>query len=150
MNRDEQRDEQRERADRRFEAAIAASGARDPREFYRDRLRALREADASAFREAVHYYESELIPAVAAEDSDPLGEWLEYGRVLAALSAAGETIQVDPSGRAAPYTRPVPGDHLVLHVPTSSRESALPVGLPPELSPAQRATYALLVERRTG
>lgn len=144
------KDEQRELADRRFEAAIAESGARDPREYYRDRLRLLREADSAAFREAVHYYESRLIPTVAEEDSDPLGEWLEYGRMLAALSTPGETIQVDPSGRAGPYTRPIPGDHLVLHLPTSSREPVVPVGLPPELSPAQRATYTLLVERRTG
>lgn len=144
------RDEQRERADRRFEAAITASGARDPREFYRERLRLLREADPAAFREAVHYYESRLIPRVAEEDSDALGEWLEYGRVLAALTAPGETVQIDPSGRAEPYARPVPGDHLVLHLPTSSREPVVPVGLPPELSPAQRTTYTLLVDRRTG
>jgi hypothetical protein len=142
-------EELKERAERRFEEARAAAGARDPREFYRQRLRELRARDHAAFAEAVRHYEKVLMPAVAEPDSDPIGEWLEYGRVLASLTAAGETVQIDPSGRAAPYARPVPNDHLVLHMPGSARETGIPVGLPPELSPAQRAAYALLVERRT-
>lgn len=142
-------DEVKERAERRFEEARAAAGARDPREFYRQRLRELRARDQAAFAEAVRHYEEVLIPAVAEPDSDPVGEWLEYGRVLANLMAAGETLQIDPSGGASPYARPVPGDHMVLHMPTAARETGIPVGLPPELSAPQRAAYALLVERRT-
>lgn len=133
-------------ADQRFEQALAERGARDPREFYRAALRELRERDAGAFRRALHYYENELIPRVAAPDSDPLAEWLEYGRVLAALRAPGRTVQIDATGRAEPYARPVPTDRLVLHLPDSTREPALLVGLPPELSAAQRASFELLVK----
>lgn len=142
-------DEVKERAELRFEEARAASGARDPRDFYRTRLRELRERDPAAFAQAVRHYEDVLIPAVAEPGSDPLGEWLEYGRVLAGLIAGGETVQIDPSGRAAPYAPPVPHDHFVVHIPTSAREPGIPVGLPPQLSRAQRASYTLLVERRT-
>lgn len=135
----------RERADRRFEQALQATGARDPRDFYRERLKQLRERDADAFRQALQHYESRLIPRVAAEDSDPVAEWLEYGRVLAQLLAAGRTVQIDASGRARDYAPPVPHEHLVLHLPDSTRDAALVIGLPAELSPAQRATYDLLV-----
>lgn len=138
----------RAQADRRFEAALAARGARDPREFYRDQLRALRERDQPAFEQAVRYYERTLIPNVAREDSDPLAEWLEYGRVLAELTAPGRTVQVDPSGAATAYEPPVPVDRLVLHLPAASREAAAPIGLPARLSPAQRATFDLLVRGR--
>jgi hypothetical protein len=137
--------ELRSLADRRFEAALARAAARDPREFYRQQLRALREANPVAYREAVAYYECQLIPAVAADDSDPLREWLEYGRLLAQLALAGRTVQIDPTGRAQDYAAPVPEDHLVLHLPHSPRGPVLVVGLPATLSAAQRATYQLLV-----
>lgn len=133
-------------ADRRFAQALARTGARDPRDFYRQRLRALRDRDEDAFRIALDYYENRLVPAVADGASDPVAEWLEYGRLLAQLTADGQTVQVDATGRAAPYAPPVPVDHMVLHLPTASREPALPVGLPPQLSPAQRATFELLVK----
>lgn len=137
----------RARADERFQEALAASGARDPRDFYRKQLRELKAADANAYRRALAYYEERLTPAVAAGDSDPLGEWLEYGRVLATLFAAGRTVQIDPTGRAADYARPVPRDHLVLHLPERANQAAIVVGLPGELSPAQRASFDLLVKR---
>lgn len=142
-------DQLKEQAERRFEEARVASGARDPRDFYRRRLRELRARDQAAFDEAVRHYDEVLIPAVAEPGSDPLAEWLEYGRLLASLTAPGETVQIDGSGRAAPYTRPAPLDHLVLHMPSSAREPGIAVGIPPELSPAQRAAYALLVDRKT-
>lgn len=142
-------DELRQRANRRFERALEESGARDPRDFYRDRLRDLRARDEEAFLRAVEHYEQKLLPAVAEETSDPLVEWLEYGRLLAELTSPGKTVQIDPSGRAVAYEPPVPHDHLVLHLPDSSRERAVPVGLPASLSPAQSATYQLLVKRST-
>lgn len=138
------------RADERFARAIAASGARDPRDFYRERLRELRARDETAYARAVDYYENRLLPAVARDDSDPVAEWLEYGRVLAQLTVDGTPTQVDPSGRSHPYAPPVPPDHLVLHLPTSTRERALVIGLPAQLSPAQRATYELLVKGSLG
>lgn len=140
----------RERADRRFEQALRETGARDPRDFYRERLRELKEADPGAFRRALAYYEERLTPAVAAEGSDPLAEWLEYGRFLAELAAPGKTVQVDPTGRSRGYAPPVPRDHLVLHLPASPGGRALVVGLPHELSPAQRATFGLLVKGSRG
>ena len=138
------------RADERFARAIAASGARDPRDFYRERLRELRERDEKAFARALDYFETRLLPAVARDDSDPVAEWLEYGRVLAQLTVEGTPAQIDPTGRSHPYAPPVPLDHLVLHLPTSTRERALVIGLPAELSPAQRATYELLVRGSLG
>lgn len=137
----------RERADRRFEEALQTAGARDPRDFYRARLRELKERDPASYRRAVAYYEERLIPAVAEEGSDPLAEWLEYGRVLVSLSAPGRTVQIDPTGRASDYARPVPADALVLHLPAGAGEAALVLGIPAKLSPAQRASYDLLVKK---
>lgn len=143
-------DRTREQAEERFARALRDAGARDPRDFYRERLRELRERDEAAFRRALDYYETRLIPAVADPGSDPLAEWLEYGLLLAQLTTDGRPVQVDPTGKAHPYAPPVPPDHLVLHLPTSAREPALPVGIPPRLSPAQRATYELLVRQTMG
>lgn len=140
----------RARAEARYLEALERAGARDPREYYRDRLRELRARDAGAYQRALEHYERRLLPAVARGDSDPLAEWLEYGRLLAELTAGGRTVQVDASGRAHPYAPPAPADALVLHLPTAAREPALLVGLPRRLSPAQRATYELLVRRSGG
>ena len=137
----------RARADERFEQALKERGARDPRDFYRKQLVELKAANADAFRRALAYFEQRLIPAVAAPDSDPIGEWLEYGRVLASLFAPGRTVQIDPAGRAADYARPVPPDALVLHLPEQASRPAIIVGLPLELSPAQRANFNLLVRQ---
>jgi hypothetical protein len=135
----------RENAETRLLQALQERGARDPRGFYRERLRALRDADPPAYQRAVEHFETRLVPAVGSGDTDPLGEWLEYGRFLAELTAPGRTVQIDPSGEARDYAPPVPDDHLVLHLPDSTRAPALVVGLPPELSPPQRAAYELLV-----
>ena len=138
--------ERRVRAEQHFVEALRRTGARDPRDFYRDRLRLLRAREEELFQRGVQYYEGRLIPATAQEHSDPLAEWMEYGRFLAELMAPGRTVQIDPTGRAQPYAPPVPIDQLVLHLPNSARERALVVGLPPELSPAQRASFDLLVK----
>ncbi len=137
--------ETRNAAERRFAEALKVTGARDPRDFYRERLRELRSSDQRAFQRAMDHFEQVLLPAVARENSDPVGEWLEYGCLLAALVEPGSAVRIDPTGRSRPYARPVPLEELVLHLPTSGKKKALAVGLPPELSPAQRATYALLV-----
>jgi hypothetical protein len=134
----------RQRAEQRMDQAVAA-GARDPRDQYRQRLQALKERDRAAYARASAYYLEELVPAVAG-DADPLEEWLEYGRVLAELTAPGRTVQIDPQGLAAPYARPVPADALVLHLPAAN-QPAIAVGIPPALSPAQRASFDLLVKR---
>jgi hypothetical protein len=137
----------RARADQRFEQALKETGARDPRDFYRKQLVELKSASADAFRRALAYFEDRLIPAVAAEGSDPVDEWLEYGRVLATLAAPGRTVVIDAEGGARDYERPVPPGSLVLHLPERTAQPAIVVGIPNELSPAQRASFDLLVRQ---
>jgi hypothetical protein len=142
--------EQRERADRRFDEARERTGARDPRDHFRKVLTELRASSPAAFKEALAYFNTRLIPAVADESSDAVAEWVEYGRVLATLQAKGRTVQIDASGLALPYAQPVPLDALVLHLPDSTAAKALVVSIPPTLSPAQRATFDLLVKQSDG
>lgn len=124
-----------------------AAGARDPREFYRERLRALRGEDPAAYREAVDYYENTLVPTVADPSSDPVAAWTDYGRRLAELAAEGRTVEIDASGRAVPFESPASPGALILHIPDGKGRAIL-VGLPTELSAAQRATYDWLVGGR--
>lgn len=135
-------------ADLRFEEALERAGARDPREFYRERLRELKGANSKGYDEAVVYYRTTLIPEIASGEVDPLAAWTEYGRRLAVALAPGRTVAVDGSGRADPYEAPAPIDRLVLHLPDDAGARALLVGLPPESTPPQRATYDLLVRGR--
>jgi hypothetical protein len=132
-------------ADKVLEAALAEAGARDPREFYRERLRELKRADQAEYESAVAYYRDTLIPEVVGGQRDPLDAWTEYGRRLAAALAPGRTVSVDGTGLAHEYLGPA-RDRLVLHLPDGKGVRALLVGLPTQLSPAQRATYAVLVE----
>ena len=131
-------------ADRMLESAIAESGARDPREVYRERLRELKHANPGGYDKAVEYYREVLIPEVASGNAHPLHAWTEYGRRLASMLAPGQTVNIDGSGRAQAYERPT-RDGLVLHFPDEKGSRALVVGLPDELSPAQRATFDVLV-----
>ena len=137
-----------EKADAAIEKALATSGARDPREFYRERLRELKQSSADAYEEAVAYYRDTLVPSVAGGSIDPLVAWTEYGRKLAELAAPGRTVSIDPTGRAEPYTSPVSQERLVLHMPDARKGRALLVALPPELSAAQHACYDWLVRGR--
>lgn len=139
-------DEERQaKAEERFEDALEESGARDPRDYYRERLRELKGEDPEAYERAVAHYADELIPSIAAGGADPLAAWQEYGRLIAELTAQGTTVEVDPSGRSHSYDPPAPTDRLVLHLPDEKRRRALLVSLPAEPSDAQRATYDLLV-----
>jgi hypothetical protein len=140
-------DAQAAAADEALEAALTAAGARDPREFYRERLRELKRADPSEYETAVTYYRDTLIPEVAEGTRDPLEAWTEYGRRLAAALAPGRTVSIDGTGLAHEYTGPQP-DLLILHLPDANGARALLVGLPRVLSDAQRATYDVLVEGR--
>ena len=132
-------------ADKALEAALATAGARDPREFYRERLKELKRANPTEYETAVAYYRDTLIPEVAGGSCDPLDAWTEYGRRLAVWLAPGRTISVDETGLAHEYGGPE-RNRLVLHLPDENGARALLVGLPASLSPAQRATYAVLVE----
>ena len=131
-------------ANENLEAALERTGARDPREFYRERLRELKRVSPDGYETAVAYYTDTLLPQVAGGDADPLECWTAYGLKLAEALSAGRTVAVDASGRAAPYEPPA-GDRLILHLPDENGARALLVGLPPELTEAQRATYDVLV-----
>ena len=135
-------DEMTQAADRALEAAMSETGARDPREFYRERLKELKQADPDAYQKAVTYYRETLIPSVAG-GAPALAAWTEYGRVLAETSAPGRTVSIDDTGRSHPYGGP-DLTRLVLHLPEKAGRALL-VALPPELSPAQRATFDVLV-----
>jgi hypothetical protein len=143
-------DDLRARADARFEQALKQAGARDPRTFYRDQLKELKAGSPDGFRRALRYFEETLIPTVADEASDPVAEWLEYGRMLASLAVPGRTVQIDGGGRARDYARPVPLESIVLHLPENASRPALVLGIPPKLTPAQRASYDLLVKQSNG
>ncbi|HSG07090.1 MAG TPA: hypothetical protein VLA36_01945 [Longimicrobiales bacterium] len=133
------------RADKRLEEALAREGARDPREFYRERLRELKQANPGGYAQAVAYYRDRLLPEVADGDGEPLSAWTEYGRRLAEALAPGRTVAVDGTGRSHAYAAPAPRDVLVLHFPEGKSTRAILVGLPSQLTSAQRATYDVLV-----
>ncbi len=131
-------------ADRIFEEALERTGARDPRQFYRERLLALKGSDPDGYATAVAYYRETLVPDIASGKAEPLGAWTEYGRILAEAVSQGRTVSVDSTGMAHPYEGP-DTERLILHLPKDGRR-ALVVALPASLSPPQLATYDVLVE----
>ncbi len=137
-----------DKADQIFEDALERTGAKDPREFYRKRLRELKAHDADAYREAVAYYENELVPSIAEAGDEPLMAWQRFGCRLAEWTVAGTPTEIDTTGQRHPYAPPTSADRMVLHIPEGSKGRALVIGLPPELSAAQLATYDLLVGGR--
>lgn len=137
-----------ETADRLLDEALKRQGARDPREFYRARLRDLRESDSDAYGRAVAYYRETLLPSIAEGGAEPLQAWASYGRALAELTAPGRTVAVDGTGRSRGVDGPGRLEELVLHLPEDRRVRAILVSLPPVLTPAQRATYDWLVSGR--
>jgi len=136
-------DEVTHQADEILEEALAATGARDPREFYRDQLRELKQRNPAGYEGAVRYYRDTLIPSVANREQPPLDAWTEYGRRLAVAIAPGSTVSIDETGKSLPFDGPRPGC-LVLHLPEGNGRALL-VGLPTALSAAQRASYDVLV-----
>ena len=137
-----------DRADQIFEDALGKTGAKDPREFYRKRLREMKAENPDAYGEAVAYYQNELVPSIAEAGDDPLMAWQRFGCRMAELTVTGTPIEIDTTGRRRPYAPPTPADRMVLHIPQGSKGRALIIGLPPELSAAQLATYDLLVAGR--
>ena len=135
-------------ADRALAEALERSGARDPRELSRERLRELRHNDVAAYEDAVTFYQETLVPTVASGETDPLLAWTEYSRKLAELAAPGRTVTIDTAGRSVAYEAPAPLEALLLHLPDAQNQKALVVGLPPELTGAQQAAYDWLVAGR--
>jgi len=135
-------------ADGLLEKAVSQQGARDPREACRVLLRELKARNREGYEQAVTHYEKSLLPAVAAGQAEPLAAWLDYARRLAGLIAPGRTVAVDAEGVARDCVPPISADRLVLHLPHEGVTAALVVALPATLSPAQQATYDLLVAGR--
>ncbi len=136
-------------ADARFAEALAAAGARDPRDYYRDRLRDLKRSNPEGYAEAVAYYRDTLIPSIAEGGAEPLAAWREYGLLIARTTAPGRTVAVDGTGRARPYEPPGEPSDMILHLPNNAKQGpALLVGLPPVLSEAQTATFDWLAAGR--
>lgn len=133
----------------RLEEALEARGLTDPRPLYRDLLRQLRQADATAYEQAVRRYEEELGPSADESEADggaAVGAWIGYGRWLADHLAPGRDVSVDREGRAAELGEDeVPPGALVLHLPDRRNRRALPLALPRDPSAAQSATLELLV-----
>ncbi|HEX7051526.1 MAG TPA: hypothetical protein VF188_15070 [Longimicrobiales bacterium] len=139
----------RRTADAHLQRALEREALRDPRHSYRDRLRLLRARSPETFEEARRYYEDVLLPRVAEEGADAVAEWLAYGCRLAALSGPGRIVAVDADGRARAAEPPLPHDRLLLHLPDDDAVPVLALNVPERLSPAQRATYDLLVAGKT-
>jgi hypothetical protein len=132
-------------ADRRFEAALESTGARDPRDFYRKALRELREVNPGGYDRAVSHFQDVLVPSIAMGEADPLWAWREYGLLIAEVTTVGRTVAIDETGRSQPFHSDAPMDRLVLHLPNARGGRAILVSLPPSPSLAQRAAYDLLV-----
>jgi hypothetical protein len=133
-------------ADRRFAARLRESGARDPRDFYRELLRRLKARDEAAYGKAVERFRDRVMTPVARDGVDPLEAWTLYGLSLARELHPGRTVVLDRAGRSIPFEPPPDHGSLILQLPDERRERAVPVSLPPDPSPAQRAALDLLVE----
>ena len=133
-------------ADRLLAEALDTSGERDPRDYYRSRLKELRVSNPEGYDAAIEYYQNKLIPPIASGEVEPLIAWMEYGKFLAESFTPGQTVSINQSGESHPYDPTTTSGKLVLHIPESGKGGrAILVGLPSELSPAQRATYDVLV-----
>lgn len=135
----------RARAEARLAEAARVQGIVDPRPSYRERLRQLREEQPQSFDRAVLHYEQEVLPALT--ERDPLPVWLEYGSYLASMTSPGDVVRIDEEGRAAAWT-PGSAAGLVLHIPGDTAAGVMVLSRPVEMSAAQTATVALLVERK--
>jgi len=138
-------EDHQEQADRRLAARLEETGAWDPRGTYRELLKRLKELDEDAYRAAVVRFRDEVLPAIAEEGGDPLQEWLEFGLFLAEQVAPGRTVLVEASGRSTRLASPGRWSDMLLRLPDTAKDRAIPLSVPPEPSPAQQATLDLLV-----
>lgn len=153
-------------AARRYEEALSRHGVRDLQPTCRDLLRRLKAEDERAYDEGVARYRETLLPTVASGEADPVGAWIDYGAWLCEKLGEGRCVAVDESGRAeslepGPGGPWIGGDHasadrgdtasedgsggrLVLFLPSSTAEPAVPIAVPSKPSDPQRVTAELL------
>ena len=141
-------EEIRSTAEARTTAALEALDLRDPREQFREWLKALRDADPAAFAAARAYYEDELLPRLADPAADPVAEWIAYGHLLARQDGPGAVVAIDSLGRARPYENDI-RDNLILFLPEDPARRARILSLPRRPSRAQRASCDLLALGKT-
>ena len=133
-----------EAAGRRTDEALESGGFADMRPAYRAIMRRLKQQDTGAFDEATRRYEEVLAPALADEGDDPLAAWAEYGTWLARRLGAGRLVRLDATGLASPAEpQPVPGQ-VLLFLPDSDREPAIPILRPSSPSVPQETALGLL------
>jgi hypothetical protein len=131
-------------ADELTEKALAQGPFADFRAAYRDRLRWLKDNQAPVFGTALGHYNEVLVPNIA-NGSDPLREWIDYGRRLSELTGRGKLMRVDETGRALEFDGELSG--LLMHLPDDTAVPALALAVPREMSEAQRATLDLLIRK---
>lgn len=136
-------------ADAHFARQLGETGSRDPREFYRQLLRELKDADAEAYEEMVNRYRSGVAEPIEKGADNPLALWLSFGIEVANRLHPGRTMVIGEDGRGRSFEPPPDHRQLLLHLPDDARTRAIPVGIPPEPTPAQSATLDLLVQGRT-
>jgi len=134
----------REKADARLDAGLEALELDDPRSFYRNYMRWLRERNPVAFERASRHYQEHVLPRLADESTEPVGEWVEYGRFIAGLEGSGRALAIDAGGRAVAYQPPIGRGALILFIPDQLEQPALVLARPKRLSPPQQATLELL------
>jgi len=140
--------ESKEAVERRTDEAFARSAWADPRAAYRSLLRRLREHDAALFERALGEYEALVVSRLEDPAADPVTCWLDYGRRLADLAAAGRCVRVDAEGRSAADDGSTTEPALLLQLPADESAAAIVIAQPREASAAQRATVALLSDRQ--
>jgi hypothetical protein len=135
----------RNRADARLEEALGRAQLADPRPALRERLRQLKERDETAFEEARRYFEESVLARVGGGEDDPILAWIDYGVMLAELTAGGRVLAVSPDGRASDWSPPYRAGELILYMPHETRTAVTVLASPLVLSAPQQATVDLLV-----
>jgi hypothetical protein len=136
----------RARAEARLIEAAEVLELGDPRPPLRERLKQLRETHPEAFASAVAHYENTVLPALAGADA--VLAWVDYGRFVGELTAAGQLTRIDAHGRASAFQPPLTKGSLVLFIPQDGAADVLPAVAPRQPSAAQQAALELLVHRR--
>ncbi|MDH3298142.1 MAG: hypothetical protein OEM96_07695 [Gemmatimonadota bacterium] len=126
--------------------ALAAAGLADFRPTYRAVLVRLRKRDAEGFAEATSRYD-QVVTAAIESGADPVAAWVGYGAWIARRLTKGRLVQLDETGLATDVTvePAAAGGVVLLYLPESASEPAIPIAIPAEPSPAQRSALQLLV-----
>ncbi|MGH7480552.1 MAG: hypothetical protein ACRELV_00225 [Longimicrobiales bacterium] len=138
------------RARARLDEALSERAALDPRDSFRDALRALKDRKPAAFEAARRHFEEVVVPRVAEPDSDPIAEWVDYGVELGRQLGGGAIRAVDPTGLAREAGDGATSDpaELLFFIPDDRQMPVLMLAGPVEPSAPQAASRDLLVYRR--